>query len=85
MGRQLRDFLPKPKEQLVGKPWSHLEAHRESALALREAKLKERLSKRMKALLDLNMGDYVVIQNQMGNYPLRWDKTGVIIKAKGYD
>ena len=56
-GRQLRDFLPKPKEQLVGKPWSHLAAQRESALALRGAKLKERLSERTKALMDLDMGD----------------------------
>ena len=33
MGRQLRDFLPKPKEQLLRKPWSHLAAQRGSALA----------------------------------------------------
>ena len=85
MGHQLSDFLPKPKEQLVGKPWSHLAAQRESVLALRGAKLKERLSQRTKALVDLNMGNYVAIQNQTGNYPLRWEKTGVIIEAKGYD
>ena len=27
----------------------------------------------------------MVIQNQTVNYPLRWDKTGVIIKAKGFN
>ena len=26
-----------------------------------------------------------MIQNQTGNYPRRWDKTGVVIKAKGFD
>ena len=85
MGRQLRDFLPKPKDQLVDKPWTQLAAQRELALALRGAKLKERLSERTKALKDLNLGDYVIIGNQTGNYPLRWDKTGVIIEARGYD
>ena len=27
----------------------------------------------------------MVIQNQTGNYPRRWDKTGVVIKAMGFD
>ena len=27
----------------------------------------------------------MVIQNQTGNYPRRWDKTGVVIRAKGFD
>ena len=39
MGRQLRDFIPKSKAQLVGKTWSDLASQRESALALRGAKL----------------------------------------------
>ena len=85
MGRQLRDFLPRPKDQLVGKTWSLLASQREAALALRGAKLKERLSERTKELKELNEGDQVIIQNQTGNYPLRWDKTGTVIKIKGYD
>ena len=71
MGRKLRDFLPKSRNHLIGKPWTLLAAQQESDLAVRGAKLKERLSERMKVLRDLNMGDYVVIQNQLGNYPLR--------------
>ena len=62
-GRQLREFLPKSRYQLIGKPRTLLAAKRESALAVRGAKLKERLSERKKAFTDLNMGDYVVIQN----------------------
>ena len=58
MGRQLRDFLPKSRDQLIGKPWTLLAAKRESAVAVRGAKLKERLSKRTKTLPDLDMGDY---------------------------
>ena len=33
----------------------------------------------------MNIGDTLAIQNQMGNFPRRWDKTGVIIKFNGYD
>ena len=47
--------------------------------------VKERLSERRKALMDLDMGDCMVIQNQTGNYPLRWDKTGIIVEVKGYN
>ena len=68
MSHQLRDFLPKPKEQLVGKNWSTLATKRELALALRGVKLKERLSERTKALKKLNKGNNVVIQDQTGNY-----------------
>ena len=57
MGRQLRDFLLKPKEQLISKTWSQLATQKESAIALRGVKLKERLSERTKALVDLNMGN----------------------------
>ena len=70
MGHQLRDFLPKSKEQLIGKTWLNLATQRELFLALSGAKLKERLSERTKALKKLNKGKNVEIQNQMGNYPL---------------
>ena len=40
MGRQLRDFLPKSKDQLIGKTWSELASQRETAQAVRGAKLK---------------------------------------------
>ena len=41
MGCQCRDFLPKNKDQLIGKTWSDLASQREWALSLRGAKLKE--------------------------------------------
>ena len=71
--KRLAGRIPSPpsyatyEEQLVGKPWTHLVAQRESAPALRGAKLKERLYKRTKALMDLNVSHYVVIQNQTRN------------------
>ena len=37
------------------------------------------------ALPPLKVGDTVMIQNQSGNHPLRWDKRGTIVKAEGFD
>ena len=85
LGRRLRDFIPVPKENLVGTAWRKLAKHRELALADRGAQLKEQWSQNVKTLKPLSPGDTVFIQNQTGNSPLRWDKTGVVLEAKGYD
>jgi hypothetical protein len=33
----------------------------------------------------LNVGDDVLVQNQCGNHPLRWEKTGRIVERKDYN
>ena len=38
-----------------------------------------------KPLLPLRVGDHVLIQNQTGNHPKRWDKRGVIASCEGFD
>ena len=44
------------------------------------------VGKTKKALVDLNLGDCRVVLNQTENYPLKRDKTGIIIiEVKGYD
>ena len=40
----------------------------------------ERYEKHAKPLTSLSVGDSLQIQNQEGNYPLRWDKTGVLVE-----
>ena len=85
MNRQLRDFMPKHRTQLIGPVWERLARQREEALAVRGAKLKERLQQQTKSLLSLVTGERVVIQNQTGNYPRRWDKIGTILEPKGFD
>ena len=69
----------------MGWTWHHLAAQREAALAVRGAKLKERLSENVKKLPPLMVGDDVIVQNQTGNKPLRWDKTGTVVKVNGFD
>ena len=85
MGRQLRDFLPRAKEQLIGPAWQLLAQQREQALAERGAKLKERLTQNTKTLKPLHSGERVAIQNQVGNFPRRWDRTGTILEPNGFD
>ena len=36
-------------------------------------------------LKDLQIGDTVQIQNQKGNEPLRWDKSGVVIERRAHN
>ena len=62
--------------------WHRLAEQREAALRVRGAKLKERLNQNMKNLPQLQIGDNIVIQNQLGNQPLRWDRSGTIIKEE---
>ena len=44
----------------------------------------ERWKEHTRFLPPLSVGDHVRIQNQMGNHPRRWDKTGVVIEVRQY-
>ena len=37
------------------------------------------------SLKPLAPGQYVVLQNQHGNQPLRWDRSGVVVECRPYD
>ena len=82
-GRQLRDFLP--TAPLIGSMWQTLADSRETALALRSTKQREKWSAGAKELPPLLVGDWVFIQNQSGNYPRKWDKRGKVVEVKGFD
>ena len=87
LGRQLRDFLPiKPSPPLashkdLSELWRKVADWRELALAPRAAKAHERLQAGTKELQPLDEGDCVLIQNQEGNHPKRWDKRGRVIEV----
>ena len=76
-GRNLRDHLP-----CIGgaytqrKEWLMVKEEREKALAQRYGVMEERLRKHCRTLEELCEGDTVQIQNQKGNQPLRWNKSG---------
>jgi len=73
-GRNLNDHLPAPKH--FRKEWVDLANIREDTFTKRHQQACR--SKPTKQLTSLDIGDTVSIQNQTGNTPLRWEKTGVI-------
>ena len=85
-GRNLRDFLPAPQTRYKPqKQWIMLREDREKALAKRAVTNMERLTANTRELPPLSVGDSVIIQNQMGNHPSRWDITGVVVEVKDFD
>ena len=71
LGRELRDFLPhKPKPHMtsykdMAEVWHNVANWRELALAPRYAKIYERLDQCTKELQPLEVGEQVLIQNQL--------------------
>ena len=55
---------------------------RERLLAKSREQDGERLAKHTRQLEELPVGTPVIIQNQTGRYPTKWDKTGVIVEIK---
>ena len=85
-GRNLRDFVPMhPSKYIPHKIWTDLLDSREDALRQRHMRAHERLSEHTQRLPPLKVGDHVRIQNQMGNFPLKWDKTGIIVEVRQFD
>ena len=88
LGRNLRDFLPRsPRKSSIrkfdelGSKFRDLSEWRELALGPRQARMHERLKQGTKELPPLKAGDYVMIQNQLGNKPKQWGKRGVVVQA----
>ena len=80
-GRELRDFLPfAPGKAGIRQEWRVTADEREMALAKKHSVDLERLNANTKELLPLEVGQAVFCQNQTGNYPRRWSKTGVVIE-----
>ena len=85
-GRRLRDFLPCSPGQYEPRPeWRLTADRRELAHAKRHIKTEEALHRGSKQLLPLIEGDLVSVQDQNGNTPRRWSKTGKILESLGHD
>lgn len=81
LGRKIRDFFPlTPSNCKIRTEWLISAEERERALARRHATHVERLSLHTHQLPPLAVGETVLIQNQVGNNPTRWEKTGVVIE-----
>ena len=85
-GRQMRDGLPVlPGQYNPHNTWQEILDHREHAMAKRHVAQHELWSEHTTKLKPLVVGSKVFIQNQVGNKPRRWDKTGVVMECKDYD
>lgn len=91
-GRKLKDALPYIRKhpviffnQQMSNQWTEMWEQKETALRTRYVKTMENLGKHSRKLPPLSVGDHVFIQNQQGQFPIRWDRTGVIVEVKEFD
>ena len=85
-GRVLRDFLPiSPGRYTPRQEWRLTADQRERAYAKRHIKTDKALHARSRSLPPLKAGDIVSIQDQSGNNPRRWSKTGKIVEVLNHD
>ena len=69
----------------MGDMWMNLVDARETAQARRANHSEKKWSDHTRALAPLKVGDTVMVQNQSGNHPLRWDKRGTVMDCEGFD
>ena len=85
-GRPIRDFIPiHPGKYKPHPTWQDTLIAREEALRNRHMRDAERLSEHTVQLPPLKVGDTVRIQNQTGQYPTKWDKTGIVVEVRQFD
>ena len=85
-GRPVKDFLPiLPGRYQPHPTWQDTLDSRENALRKRHFQCEERLSMHTRKLTPLIVGDHVRDQNQVGNQPRKWDRTGRVIEVKQFD
>jgi hypothetical protein len=81
--RKMRDFIPSLTcKYKPAKDWAVMQEHRERTLASKRKLDNQKWSQRTKDLDELEVGTAVAIQNQTGNNPTKWDKTGIILENK---
>ena len=91
-GRPLRDSLPYLEKDImafknprVNEKWRKAWELKEEALRTRYVKTLENLSEHSRMLPPLRHGDQVLIQNQTGRFPKKWDRSGIIVEVKEND
>ena len=85
-GRPIRDFIPiKPGLYQPRQEWLLTRERRELALSRRHVVQEKRLTEHTKTLPKLKVSDVVMIQNQSGPHPLKWDKSGMVVEVLPFD
>lgn len=85
-GRPIKDLIPiLPGKYTPHETWRGTLAAREEALRNRHMRMHEYWSEHTRSLAPLKVGDRVRIQNQIGNNPRKWDKTGLVVEVRQFD
>ena len=91
-GRPLRDSLPTLSKNVmvfnnpqISDKWRDAWQMKEDALKTRYVKTLENLQEHTRNLPPLAVGDRVMIQNQTGRFPTRWDRSGRVVETKEHD
>ena len=85
-GHPTRDPIPTALGHYCPHPtWQETMVNREKALAKRHSREKEKWSEHTKDLKPLGIADHVYVQNLVGNHPLRWERTGVVVEIKPFN
>ena len=48
-------------------------------------RIMETLKEHSRSLVPLYIGDNMLVQNQSGNSPGKWDRSGIVVESKGHD
>lgn len=90
-GRPLRDAfsfvnrLEKYSNPNIRPTWREAWQDKETALRQRFHRSSESLQEHSRSLPTLVVGDRCYIQNQTGNHPKRWDRSGTVVEVLGHD
>ena len=91
-GRPLRDSLPTLDKSImvfnnsqISDQWREAWHLKEDALKTRYVKTLENLQEHTRDLSPLSIGENVMVQNQSGRFPTRWDRSGRVVEIKGHD
>ena len=91
-GHKIRDSLPFIRKDIsifenpqISNRWKKAWESKEDALRSRYVKSLETLREHCRPLSPLKPSDQVLIQNQTGQHPTRWDRSGVVVSAGDYD
>lgn len=90
-GRPIRDAfsftnrLEKFTNKAIHPTWREAWSAKENALRARFVKSSEALNEHSKKLKQISIGDRCFIQNQTGNAPNKWERTGTIVETKPHD
>ena len=91
-GRKLRDTMPRIDKTIniffnkaVQPTWTDAWEKKELAMRARYQGCQKRLAEHSKSLPNLVLGDRVSIQNQSGNRPAKWDRSGTVVEIRDFD